>query len=490
MCIVNYPSQMIHLHCHTEMSQLRMLDCIIKVEDLIKHAVKMGFCGVAITDHESVSGYVRAIQTVKKLKDSGKIDDNFKLILGNEIYLVDEIKETEDGRKYCETPFYHFILLAKDEIGCRQLRELSSLAWDNSFKTGKMERVPTLKKDLERVIKSNPGHIIASTACVGGEIPKLILSYVESNNKDYVQKLDELVHWLLDIFGEDFYFEIQPSDYEDQKIVNDKLVYLSDFYKIKYIVTCDCHYLNKEDREIHAAYLNSRDEERETDDFYRYTYMMSPDEIHEILDKTLGEDVVNTAIANTLEIGDKVKNYDLYHPTIVPAADIPEFEVSHFFKDEYDSHEYIKKYAYSENIYDRYLLKLIEDGYQKKVPYQTIDEEERKEQIDRIEIELKEMWLVTEKLGTSISSYYLTTLELIDIMWNEGDSLVGVARGSVTGMYTMYLIGLTQMNPLPWGLPHWRHISHEKIELSDRLMSLCTVTYIEKCGELRNLRCA
>ena len=218
--------------------------------------------------------------------------------------------------------------------------------------------------------------------------------------------------------------------------------------------------------------------------------MMSPDEIHEMLDKTLGEDVVNTAIANTLEIGNKVKNYDLYHPTIVPAADIPEFEVSHFFKDEYGTHEYIKKYAYSENIYDRYLLKLIEDGYQKKVPYRTIDKEKHKEQIDRIEIELKEMWLVTEKLGTSISSYYLTTLELIDIMWNEGDSLVGVARGSVTGMYTMYLIGLTQMNPLPWGLPHWRHISHEKIELSDKLMSLCTVTYIEKCGELRHLRCA
>jgi len=77
------------------------------------------------------------------------------------------------------------------------------------------------------------------------------------------------------------------------------------------------------------------------------------------------------------------------------------------------------------------------------------------------------MWKVTEKIQTSISSYYITTLELIEIMWNEGDSLVGVARGSVTGMYTMYLIGLIQMNPIKWGLPHWRHISWQKAELSD-----------------------
>lgn len=468
---IKYPLKMAQLHNHTDISQFRMLDCIIKVENLVKHAAKMGFNGVAITDHESVSGYVKAIQALKELKSSNKVDDNFKLILGNEIYLIDKLDYLEDGRPYCKTPFYHFILLAKDKIGCRQLRELSSLAWDNSFKTGKMERVPTLKKDLERIIKNNPGHIIAQNACAGGEIPQLILNISKTDNEDektqYLQKLDDMIYWLQNLFGEDFYFEIQPSDSEDQTIINEKLIYLSDFYNIKYVVTCDCHYLKKEDREIHAAYLNSRDEERETDEFYKYTYMMSPDEIHEILDGTLGKEVVDKAIATTLEVSNKVENYDLYHPTIVPEADIPDFKVSHFFKKEYDSHEYIKKYAYSENIYDRYLLKLIEDGYQKKVDYRNLTDEKHKEQIDRIEIELKEMWLVTEKISTSISSYYLTTLELINIMWNEGDSIVGPARGSVTGMYTMYLIDLIQVNPLEWALPHWRHISHEKAELSD-----------------------
>ena len=100
------------------------------------------------------------------------------------------------------------------------------------------------------------------------------------------------------------------------------------------------------------------------------------------------------------------------------------------------------------------------------------------------------MWKVTEKIKNSISSYYISTLELIEIMWNEGDSLVGVARGSVTGMYTMYLIGLIQMNPMQWGLPHWRHISHEKAELSDLIKSAYVAIHMTKCGELRNLRCA
>ena len=133
----------------------------------------------------------------------------------------------------------------------------------------------------------------------------------------------------------------------------------------------------------------------------------------------------------------------------------------------YDRYEYISKFAHSDNVYDRYLLKLIEDGYYEKIPYTTFGKVKFFETLDRIEVELKEMWLVTEKLGTSISSYYISTLELVNIMWEEGDSLVGVARGSVTGMFTMYLIGITQMNPLQWGLPHWRHISHEKVELSD-----------------------
>ena len=449
----------IETHAHTEFSQLRMLDCIVKVPQLIKQAASLGLSGVAITDHESVSGHVRFIQTIKSMKSSGELPEDFKGILGNEIYLVDKLNISEDGKKSCDSPFYHYILLAKDDIGHKQLRELSSLAWDNSFYTGRMERVPTLKSDLEHVVKSNPGHLISTTACLGGELGKSLLA-----GENY---MDFLI-WNQQLFGKDFYLEMQPGLSEEQIKLNQEIIKLKHQLGIKATVACDVHYLKQEDREIHAAYLNSRDdEERELGDFYESTWMMTNEQIHQRMDDQIGYKEVEEALKCSLEIGEKVEEYDLYCPTIVPGANIPDFELSDFFGNYYDRYEYISKFAHSDNVYDRYLLKLIEDGYYEKIPYTTFGKTKFLETLDRIEVELKEMWLVTEKLGTSISSYYISTLELVNIMWEEGDSLVGVARGSVTGMFTMYLIGITQMNPLQWGLPHWRHISHEKVELSD-----------------------
>ena len=449
----------IETHAHSEFSQLRMLDCIIKVSQLIKQAASLGLSGVAITDHESVSGHVRFIQTIKSMKSSGELPEDFKGILGNEIYLVDKLNISEDGKKSCDSPFYHYILLAKDEIGHKQLRELSSLAWDNSFYTGRMERVPTLKNDLERVVKSNPGHLISTTACLGGELGKSLLA-----GENYM----DFLLWNQQLFGKDFYLEMQPGLSEEQIKLNREIVKLKHQLGIKATIACDVHYLKQEDREIHAAYLNSRDdEERELGDFYESTWMMTNEQIHQRMDDQIGYEEVEEALMCSLEIGEKVEEYDLYCPTIVPGANIPDFELSDFFSNYYDRYEYIAKFAHSDNVYDRYLLKLIEDGYYEKIPYTAFGKAKFLETLDRIEVELKEMWLVTEKLGTSISSYYISTLELVNIMWEEGDSLVGVARGSVTGMFTMYLIGITQMNPLQWGLPHWRHISHEKVELSD-----------------------
>lgn len=321
-----------------------------------------------------------------------------------------------------------------------------------------MERVPTLKSDLEHVVKSNPGHLISTTACLGGELGKSLLA-----GENYM----DFLLWNQQLFGKDFYLEMQPGLSEEQIKLNREIVKLKHQLGIKATIACDVHYLKQEDREIHAAYLNSRDdEERELGDFYESTWMMTNEQIHQRMDY-LGYEEVEDALKCSLEIGEKVEEYDLYCPTIVPGADIPDFELSDFFGNYYDRYEYISKFAHSDNVYDRYLLKLIEDGYYEKIPYTTFGKVKFFETLDRIEVELKEMWLVTEKLGTSISSYYISTLELVNIMWEEGDSLVGVARGSVTGMFTMYLIGITQMNPLQWGLPHWRHISHEKVELSD-----------------------
>ena len=112
------------LHCHSEYSNTKNLDCIIKLKDLIYKSKDMGFKAVAITDHSCLSGHIKALNYAE---DIAKTDPNFKVILGDEIYLVEQ-RETENPQKY-----YHFILLAKDKIGHKYLRELSTIAWKNSW---------------------------------------------------------------------------------------------------------------------------------------------------------------------------------------------------------------------------------------------------------------------------------------------------------------------------------------------------------------------
>ena len=195
---------MLHIHCHTDRgSNLRLIDSINTVKDLVDKAVEMGNKGVACTDHESISAYIKFIQYVKEGKKSGKIPEDFKLILGNEIYLVDEVFTDYEGKKYCNSPYYHFILLAKDEIGNEQIRQLSSFAWDNSHRTGKMERVPTIKRELATIVEANPGHLIASTACIGGELGKTILAIKDELNIPvkfvcFGEQLDDIEEFDLD----------------------------------------------------------------------------------------------------------------------------------------------------------------------------------------------------------------------------------------------------------------------------------------------------
>ena len=165
------------LHCHTEKSNQRLLDCIIKVEDLVQGAFDLGLSGVAITDHETVSAAIRALNYIEKKRQDNEDWKNFKLILGNEIYLCrnDLNSENYDSK---QDRFYHFILLAKDEEGHKQIRELSSRAYEHSFMRSKMRRVPTYYRDIEEIIGSNPGHVIGSTACLGSYLGSQLLNNI------------------------------------------------------------------------------------------------------------------------------------------------------------------------------------------------------------------------------------------------------------------------------------------------------------------------
>lgn len=472
MCIIGH-------HNHSSKSNFRLLDCTNSVEELIQTAADIGYKGITITDHETVSAHVEALQVLDKLKKSNKIPNDFQLILGNEIYLVDDIESVRDNYKPGITKFPHFVLIAKDKVGHEQLRYLSSIAWENSFYTGTMERVPTTKHLLTEVISQDSNHLIASTACLGSEVNIHLLAikeYDAQGNEEMVKyhraKLNEFINWCIKIFTkENFFIELQPAISESQIYCNKKLVDIADYYGLKTIVTTDTHFLRPEDRIVHKSFLNSKDGEREVDEFYQDTYLHTVDEIHEKM-KYLDEEVINTAINNTLLIGDMVEEYTILHSPIIPRIDLPNFEVKHLFKPAYSTYGYIEKMANSDDEQDRYIVKLIEEGFNEKFPRSLLSKEYFHQILNRLNLELGELYEISLKLNQAMSSYYITVREIINIIWDDecgGNSLVGSGRGSAAGFLINYLLGITQINPLIYGIemPHWRHLHRSRPDIAD-----------------------
>jgi DNA polymerase III subunit alpha len=453
------PSTYFGIHNHTDRSNFRLKDCINKVTSLIDYAVEIGLAGIAITDHEVLAAHVEAIQYVKEQKEKGNIPQDFKLGLGNEIYLVDRDEAENCKENNLPMKFYHFLLLAKNRRGYEGLKKLSSMAWDNSYFFRGMERVPTYKDDLNEVMKEYKGDIIASTACVGSEFAQTILKWVREDNMEAKKHIHRLVTWYKNMFGEDFYIELQPSFQDDQTDYNKAARTIAKAYSVKTIVATDAHYLNKDQAFIHETYLKADEGEREVADFYSTTYIMSPQELEPFFEPYFEQDYLEEMKSNTLEIIKRLEDFDLAHEVIVPPVKVPEFELQHLFEPYYEQYEYIRKYAHSSNIEDRYHLYNIEQGF---IKYKQKFNDEN---IARINEEYKELWLTSEKLGQPVSSYYLLTQKVVDIMWEV--SLVGVSRGSAASWYTVYLLGITQINPIKYNLPHWRHLTHERPEMPD-----------------------
>lgn len=504
-------------HNHLSYSNCRIIDSTNRVDKVIDRAVELGYKGMAFTDHEFVGNGVDIIQYVQKGKEEGNIPKEFKYGLGNEIYLVNSLEEVRDNYEGGVTKLPHFVLIAKDIEGHKQLRELSSLAWENSFRTGLMERVPTVKEDMKRIVRG--GHVIGSSSCIGGELPQLILKldkHEREENDNLAQeikiKIHKFVTYCIEVFGrEDFYFELQPhvsmkdeiaeldelkkdssvnreeiekkkmyhSMTKEQHIINHKLVELAKAYGLKWIVTTDSHYLRKEDDKIHEAYLNSKDGDREVAAFYRTTYLMDIETIEKKLLEDIESEDIRKAFKNTIDIYDDVEEYDLFHPVIVPEVDLPEFEVEHIFKESYSEMKYIESFAHSDYSQDRYLLYLIENGYKQKES--NVNDVELQKILKRIDVELGELWEITDTINTKLSSYYVTTREIVNIIWEKAKSLVGVARGSVGGFYICYLIDIIQTNPMEWDLPHWRHLTKSRAELPKQNWAL-TVNSTQRCA--------
>lgn len=443
-------------HAHTHYSNLRLLDSINTPRKLVDHAKQIGLRGICVTDHEALGGHVELDQIQQELIEN---NDDFKIGLGNEIYLTD----TRDmGQKY-----YHFILIAKNATGHKMLRELSSVSWMNSYFDRRMERVPTLKSELESVIqKYGKGNLIASSACLGSELDWDILQLVDADKcgniekrREYYGKIDSFIRWCVSLFDDDFYLEVQPARSEEQLAVNSKMGQIAKCYGLKIIVTTDAHYLRKKDRHIHEAYLNSKGGERETAEFYSYAYLQTTEEVKKNLEGT-GLDYSELE-RNTWEIYDKIERYTFHKKQKVPQVDVPDYP-----KRKVDSPYPTLNLLYdSDNPQERYWINYCVDELKKRDLYNDT-------YLSRLEEEADIQKVIGDKLETCMFSYPIFLQHYIDLMWECG-STIGAGRGSACSGLNHWLLGVTQLDPVKWDLPYFRYLNKERVEIGDIDIDIC-----------------
>ena len=452
------------VHSHTEYSNLRLLDCINKPKKLIDRAIELGMAGIAITDHECVSSHPSVNFYAEEIR---KEHPEFKVALGNEIYLTGT---RENGQRY-----YHFILIAKNKLGHRALRELSSRAWMNSYYDRGMERVPTLYSDIEEIVKKYPNSLIATTACLGGELSVNTLNLINAERIGDTdgaaaahQNIVNFMLWCKEQFGEDFYVECAPGCSADQIKVNERLVSIAKAFGVRMVIGSDAHYLKKEDRFVHKAYLNSKGGEREVDEFYEFAYLQSDDEEYENLSKSnFDKTFVNEMFENSLEIYNKVENYSLAHKQTIPQVEVEDYEkkVPTDFVSKSKTYPILTSMFNSDDKIERYWINKC---------YKKLDELglNNETYLNRLEEEADIKRTISEKLETNMFSYPVTLQHYVNLFWECG-SIVGAGRGSSCSGLNHYLLGITQLDPIQWNLPFWRYLNKERVELGDIDLDLC-----------------
>ena len=454
-CVVtNFPGS---LHNHTQYSNLRLRDCIIKEDDLIKYAVELGHEVVAITDHEAVCNAVKVEKIYKKVK---KDHPDFKVILGNEIYLCrNGLNASNFNREFDK--YYHFVLLAKDAIGHKQIREISTRAWRRSYMARGMRRVPTYYQDLFDIIAENRGHVIGTTACLGGALPTQLIKYRETGSQELYEKIITWCEQMEWIFGQgNFYLELQPAANRDQRYVNAMLMDIAKTYHFPYIITTDSHYLKKEDKSIHKAYLNSQNGDREVDDFYATTYMMGTEELESFMG--LSREELNEAYANIHHIKEMCEDYSLMKPLKIPQLKWKESKIGYVRNCWHERIPNITKFVDSPYEGDQLLACHIVEQLETDMRLQA------QNIYDAINECLEMTWVSSEVNKTHWSAYYLNLQKIIEECWNAG-TLVGCGRGSGVGFILLYLLGITQINP-QWETTKtfaWRFLNPARVSVLD-----------------------
>ena len=326
-----------------------------------------------------------------------------------------------------------------------------------------MRRVPTYYQDLIDIIRANPGHVIGTTACLGGALPTQLLKYKHSKSEELYEKIISWCEQMEWIFGPgNFYLELQPAANAEQKYVNRALLDIAKNYHFPFIITTDSHYLKKEDKPIHKAYLNSQNGDREVEDFYATTYMMSTEELESYMNMTKEE--LHEAYANIHGIKEKCEDYTLLKPLKIPQLPWatlvlhPGWECKEYCA----KIPWLEKFLLSDYDGDRLMANLI-------IRKIIEDEKLQKQNIyDAINECLEMTWISSEVNKTHWSAYYLNLQKIIEECWNAG-TLVGCGRGSGVGFILLYLLGITQINP-QWESTKtfaWRFLNPERVSVLD-----------------------
>jgi len=400
-----------HLHVHTQFS---LLDGAASIRNLMKKAQADNMRAVALTDHGNMFGAFNFVAEANKF--------NIKPIVGCEFYLVEDRfkktfnKENKDNR-------YHQLLLAKDQEGYVNLAKLCSLGYIE----GLYSKWPRIDKSL---IEKHHKGLIATSCCIGAEVPQLILNKGE-------EEAEKALKWWLDLFGEDYYIELQRHNMEEQEIINKTLIKFARKHNIKMIASNDSHYVDQDDYNAHDILLCVNTGELQSTPVgdgkgFRFGfpndqfYFKSQAEMNNLFSD------LPEAIDNTNEIVDKINPPKLQRDILLPNFPLPpEFSNA-----------------------DQYLEYLTFEGAKKR--YKEISSE--------IEDRLKHELNIIKTMG--FAGYFLIVQDFIAAGKNLGVA-VGPGRGSAAGSAVAYCIGITNIDPIKYSLLFERFLNPERVSMPD-----------------------
>ena len=409
----------VHLHVH---SQYSILDGQAPVKALVDKAIANGMRGMAITDHGNMFGIKEFHDYVTKLNKKRGDDEKFKPIFGCEVYVANKdrhehIDKRDIGR--------HLILLAKNLKGYKNLIKIVSHGWTEGFYSHP-------RTDHSELEKYHEG-IICCSACLGGEVPQLIMN-------GQMNQARETIQWFKNVFGDDYYLELQRhkatvaranhETYEKQCLVNDALMEFAKELDIKLICTNDSHFVNEEDADAHERLICLSTGKKLTDEnvmmYSKQEWFKTQEEMNEVFAD------VPEALQNTYEILDKVEIYSIDHAPILPDFPLP---------DGFDNE-------------DDYLRYLVYEGAKERWP--ELDEEHR----ERIDFELETI----KNMG--FPGYFLIVQDYIRMAPKLGCT-VGPGRGSAAGSAVAYCLGITKIDPMKYDLLFERFLNPDRISLPD-----------------------